>query len=101
MTNPVALTLADEPENVSITGCYIRNRNESKSIRLMIQFRFAAAFAVSYNLDRSPADGILGLGLSKYVAAVAAWIVWCAHAKNVAVASNMDSKIYLYRLRLR
>ncbi|KAI0762115.1 hypothetical protein BD413DRAFT_616610 [Trametes elegans] len=60
----VALTLADEPENVSITGCYIRNRNASESIRLMIHFRFAAAFAVSYNLDRTPVDGILGLGLS-------------------------------------
>ncbi|KAI9067424.1 hypothetical protein FKP32DRAFT_1588793 [Trametes sanguinea] len=29
--------------------------------------RFASAFAVSYWMDRSTHDGILGLGLSQYV----------------------------------
>ena len=66
----------------------------------MIQFRFAAAFAVSYNLDWSPADGILGLGLSKYVAVVAAWIVWCA-VTTMSSPVNSDTRTPIFRPGLR
>lgn len=55
-------------ERAQLTECYnwVSNRSAVNE-QVVIPFRFAAALAVTYNLDQIAADGILGLGAAKYV----------------------------------
>lgn len=55
-------------ERAQLAECYdwVSNRS-SINEEVVVPFRFAAALAVSYNLDRIAADGILGLGAAKCV----------------------------------
>ncbi|KAI8993875.1 hypothetical protein BD414DRAFT_266212 [Trametes punicea] len=59
-----ALTLQPYSEQVNLHRCYRWTVFSSKFMKAVLRYRFAAAWAVSYNVDRSPMDGIIGLGIS-------------------------------------